>query len=407
MANALEGIRVLDLTIWQQGTYSTAMLADLGADVIKVEGPDAPDPGRGLGGLISPQSQGPGPQNAYFESHNRSKRAISVDLKDPRGRQVLYRLAENADVFVSNMRRPALKRLGADYDSICRANPRIIYCIASGYGPNGPDKDVGSMDIMAQARGGLMSVTGPPDGFPMPAGVPLADHIGAMGMAFGIMVALFHRERTGEGQQVDASLLGGQLCIQSFNITGSLFNNNRVNPRRNRAGANPTWNVYKGSDDKHFVIGMNQDRYWPGICKTIQKPEWLEDERFKTLRARMENAQALFQALDDVFATKTADEWVRLFTEADLLAARVNDYAEVAKDPQNLENGYIQEVPVGEGLGSVQMVGPPVNFSKTPAYIRHLAPQFGQHTEEVLLDAGFTWDDISELSEAGVIGHRE
>ncbi len=401
MADALAGVRVLDLTIWQQGTYSTAMLADLGADVIKIEGPDAPDPGRGLGGFAQP-----GTLNAYFESHNRSKRGIALDLKSKRGQEVLYHLARDADVFVSNIRRKPLQRLGCDYESLRKANPRIIYAIASGYGPKGPDADTGSMDIMAQARGGLMSVTGPPDDFPLPAGVPLADHVGAISMAFGIMVALFNRERTGEGQQVDASLLGGQLCIQSFNITGSLFNDNHVNPRRKRAGFNPTWNVYRGSDGKAFVIGMIQQRYWPGICKVINRPEWLTEERFATLPKRFENSEALFAALDEVFSEKTADEWVRLFCEEDLLAARVNDYAEVAQDPQNLENGYIAEVERGNGQPPLKMVGPPVIFSETPASIRHMAPEFGQHTEEVLLEAGFTWEDIASLRAEGVIGAK-
>lgn len=402
MAFPLEGVRVLDMTIWQQGTYSTAMLADLGADVIKIEGPDKPDPGRGLGALQSSVQL-----SAYFEAHNRSKRGIAIDLDNEKGRQAFYRLVKGADVFVSNMRRRALKKLGCDYATLSQVNPRLVYARASGYGPNGPDADVGSMDIMAQARGGIMSVTGDPDGPPKPVGVPQADHVGAMSMAFGIMVALFHRERTGEGQEVDASLLGGQLCIQSFNIMGSLFNEGRVPKRQPRAGANPTWNAYQGSDGKWFVIGMNQQRYWPGICQVIDKPEWLEDEKFSTLRGRIENAAELFAAFDAIFATKPADEWVRLFCEADLLAARVNDYAEVAADPQNLANGYIQEVERGNGLPPVKMVGPPVIFSKTPGRIRSLAPEFGQHTEEVLLEAGFSWDEIESLRREGVIGVRE
>jgi crotonobetainyl-CoA:carnitine CoA-transferase CaiB-like acyl-CoA transferase len=399
MAFPLEGVRVLDMTIWQQGTYSTAMLADLGADVIKIEGPTRPDPGRGLGALTSTTQLSP-----YFEAHNRSKRAVAIDLDTDKGRNVFYRLVEGADVFVSNMRLRALKKLGVDYPTLSKINPRIIYGRASGYGPNGPDAHVGSMDIMAQARGGIMSVTGEPDGPPKPVGVPQADHVGAISMAFGIMVALFHRERTGEGQEVDASLLAGQLCIQSFNIMGSLFHENRVPPRTPRAGSNPTWNVYKGSDHRWFVIGMNQQRYWPGICDVIGKPEWLTDEKFSNLRARIANAPELFAALDAVFATKTADEWVRLFCEADLLAARVNDYAEVANDPQNLENGYIQDVERGDGLAPVKMVGPPVIFSKTPGRIRSVAPEFGQHTEEVLVESGFSWEEIEELRRDGVIG---
>ena len=397
MAFPLEGIRVLDMTIWQQGTYSTAMLADMGADVIKIEGPDSPDPGRGL------TADGRIVNNAYFQSHNRSKRAICLDLNKEEGRTVLYKLVEEADVFVSNMRLRALKKLGADYETLATINHRLIYGRASGYGPNGPDAHVGSMDIMAQARGGIMSVTGDPGGWPKPVGVPFADHVGALTMGFGLMVALFHRERTGEGQQVDASLLAGQLCIQSFNITGSMFNNNAVPARRERAGLSPTWNIYKGSDGKCFVIGMNQQRYWPGICKVTQNPQWLDDERFNSVLGRQMNRDTVFQMLDDVFSKKTADEWVKLFSDADLLAARVNDYAEVANDPQNLENGYITEVE-NPGGAPVKMVGLPVILSKTPGKIRNLAPEFGQHTEEVLREAGYTWEDIEALRAKGAIG---
>jgi crotonobetainyl-CoA:carnitine CoA-transferase CaiB-like acyl-CoA transferase len=397
MGLPLEGIRVLDMTIWQQGTYATAMLADLGADVVKIEGPGAPDPGRGL------TADGRTPLGAYFHAHNRSKRAICIDLNKPEAQQVLHRLARDADIFVSNMRRRALKKLGADYATLSKVNPRIIYGRASGYGPNGPDADLGSMDIMAQARGGIMSVTGDPDGWPKPVGVPYADHVGAMSMAFGLMVALYHRQLTGEGQEVDASLLGGQLCIQSFNITASLFNDNRIPPRRPRAGMSPTWQVYRGSDGKHFVIGMNGQRWWPGICKAIDKPEWLTDERFAGVAARSQNAEALIAEFDAIFATRTADEWVELFSKQDLMAARVNDYAEVAHDPQNLENGYITTVEREDGA-PVQMVGLPVIFSKTPGRIRNLAPEMGQHTEEVLLEAGYTWDELAELREQRAIG---
>jgi crotonobetainyl-CoA:carnitine CoA-transferase CaiB-like acyl-CoA transferase len=397
MTFPLAGIRVLDMTIWQQGTYSTAMLADMGADVIKIEGPSSPDPGRGL------TSDGRTPLGAYFHSHNRSKRAICVELTHPDGREVLHRLAKDADVFVSNMRRRALVKLGADYETLSKINPRLIYGRASGYGPNGPDADLGSMDIMAQARGGIMSVTGEPDGWPKPVGVPFADHVGALTMAFGLMVALYHRQLTGEGQQVDASLLAGQLCIQSFNITGSLFNDNRVPPRRPRAGLSATWQVYKGSDGKHFVMGMNGQRWWPLIAEALGNPAFFSDERFGSVASRSEHAQDLIAELDALFATRTADEWVKLFSEADLMAARVNDYAEVAADPQNTANGYITEVEREDGV-PVKMVGVPVILSKTPGRVRNLAPEMGQHTEEVLLEAGYSWEDIGALRAKGAIG---
>ena len=225
MAGPLDGVRVLDMTIFQQGTYSTAMLADLGADVIKIEGPDSPDLGRWSAAVVTQK-----PLNSYFHSLNRSKRAICLDLKKEDGRRVFHKLVEEADVFVSNLRRPALKRLQADYETLSKINPSLVYGRASGYGPNGPDADLGSMDILGQARGGIMSMTGEPDRGPKPAGVAVGDHVGAMSMAFGLMVALFHRERTGEGQEVDASLLGGQMCIQTFNITDYLWSGKAARP---------------------------------------------------------------------------------------------------------------------------------------------------------------------------------
>ncbi len=398
MASPLDGIRVLDMTVFQQAPYATAMLADLGADVIKIEGPTSPDPGRWTTAV---QTQTP--RNAYFHGLNRSKRGISVDLKNERGREAFYKLVEQADVFVSNLRRPALARLGADYKTLSGINPRLIYGRASAYGPKGPDADLAGMDILGQARGGLMSVTGTPDTGPLPAGVALADHIGALCLAFGLMVALFHRERTGEGQEIDSSLLGGQVCIQTHNFTDYLWCGRPLQQRK-RIGTNPTWNIYKGSDGKWFALGMNREHYWPPICNAIGRPEWIEDERFASLKMRIENRDLLFQLLDEHFANKSAAEWVRIFADADLLAAPVNDYRDLAEDPQVIANEYVTEFDPGTGEAPIRMVGLPLMFSKTPWRIRSMAPEFGQHTEEVLLEAGFDWDEIAELRELGAIG---
>jgi crotonobetainyl-CoA:carnitine CoA-transferase CaiB-like acyl-CoA transferase len=401
MTAVLDGIRVLDMTVFQQGPYSAAMLADLGADVIKIEGPDSPDPGRGLGAPPSPTEL-----RAYWETLNRGKRAIALDLKQERGRTALHRLVAGADVFVSNVRYKALERLGADYETLSGIKPDLIYAHATGYGPTGPDADLGSMDILGQARGGLMAMTGEPGGPPMNAGAPIADHIGAICLGFGIMSALLHRERTGEGQRLDGSLLAGQLCVQSHNITGTMFESGRVPQRTKRNGPNPAWNSYQGSDGKWFVLGMSRDYYWAPICGLIDRPDWISDERYATLEARLKHSDELIAQLDEIFATKPADDWVRLFSEAKLMAARVNNYAEVTDDPQVLANGYVTEVPRADGRPPVKMVNHPIIYSKTPARIRGLAPEFGQHTEEVLIEAGYTWEDIEELRNAGVIGVR-
>ena len=368
MAALLDGIRVLDLTVFQQGPYASTMLADLGADVIKIEGPDTPDPGRGF------DLPGGGSDfHSYFQTLNRGKRAISIDLKTEGGRKVLHTLVESADVFVSNVRYKALQRLGADYETLSVINPGLVYAHASGYGPEGPDADLGSMDMLGVARGGLMAATGEPGSPPARLGAPIGDHVGAVCLGFGIMAALFHKQRTGEGQRIEGSLLAGQMVIQSHNITGALYTN-KMPPKAKRGGPNPTWNLYLGSDDKWFALGMSRAKFWPGICKVIERPEWADDARYATLESRLERRDEIVAALDKIFATKPADEWVRLFSEANLMAARINDYLDIGNDAQALANGYIREVARPDGKPPVKMVGPPIIFTKTPARSAALPP---------------------------------
>jgi crotonobetainyl-CoA:carnitine CoA-transferase CaiB-like acyl-CoA transferase len=257
------------------------------------------------------------------------------------------------------------------------------------------------MDILGQARGGLMSVTGGASGPPRSAGAAIADHTGALTMAFGLATALFHRDRTGEGQEVDASLLGGQLCIQTHNITYSWWSG-KVPKRRDRL-ASATWNSYQGSDGKWFALGMNRQMYWPGICKVTGRLDWLDDERYGQLETRLVHADALYDDLQAIFSTKPAGEWVRAFADADLLATPINDYEDLSNDPQVIAN-YVDHIEPPDGSGPLPIVGLPVVFSKTPGHARGMAPEFGQHTEEVLLEAGYEWDEIAALKEEGAVG---
>ena len=401
MPSALEGIRVLDMTIWQQGTAASAMLADLGADVIKIEEPVAGDPGRGIWRVE--QLDG---MSGYFQALNRGKRSLAIDLKHPNGREVFLRLARDADVFLTNFRAGVGERLGIGYKDVSQVNPRIIYTQASGSGREGPEAEVGSFDILGQARGGLMAVTGEPDAPPKNVGAPIADQVGGMMAVVGILAALVHRERTGEGQEVDISLLGSVMALQSFNITNYLFSGD-LPLRFPRAGFTPFWNVYRCSDGKCFAIGMLLNRGWPEICEVIGRPELLDDERFASYRGRVrDHAPELIAILDDVFAQRPAEEWVRTLNERGVFCTPVQDYEAISRDPQVLANGYIVDVERPDGP-PVRMVATPVQLSKTPTRIRGLAPELGQHTEEVLIEAGFSWEEIDALRGEGAIGPKQ
>jgi len=407
--NALDGIRVLDLTIWQQGPMATAMLADWGADVIKIEGPAAPDPGRSL----VRYEASPGGPNAYFETHNHNKRGIVIDLKHPAGLGLFCRLVESADVVVQNFRPGVAERLGIDYASLRHVNPSIIYCQASGFGLHGPDAQRPALDPLAQARGGLMSVTGEPDSPPTRTFAGMADQVSAFLLAFGIMVALYHRERTGEGQMVDGSLLQGQLAVQAFNISSYLMSGTYAGspiPRVSRRLTSPLWNHYRCSDGKWVMLGMAQvGRYWPPFRQAMLEAtgQLLEPENMSVDWIRMHAAELmqLIPRIDAMFATRPAREWVALFQRHDLLIEVVQDYAGLSTDPQVTENAMLTTME-HPAHGPLPIVAPGVNLSLTPGAIRTPAPEFGQHTEEVLLEAGLTWDEIAALRDQGVIGPR-
>ncbi len=397
MRRPLEGIRVLDLTIWQQGTYASAVLADLGADVIKVEEPQSGDPGRYFD-VIRPLGL-----SAYFEAHNRGKRSIALNLKHPRGRDVFFELVKQADVFLTNFRMSAVERMGLTYGALSATNPALVYVQASGHGHYGDDADLGSFDILAQARGGLMSVTGEPGDPPLPAGVPIADQVGALHAAIAVLAGLTGRTATGRGMRIDTSLLGSQLSLQAFNIMRHLFSG-ELPARRERGGPTPFWRAYRAGDGRWFVIGMLLDRAWPGVALAVGRPELTRDGRFDTYRKRtVEHAAELIAILDETFLTAPAKQWVDRFNAVGMFAAPVQDYADVAADPQVLANKYVHEVP-RPGHPPVRMTGVGMAIDGEPVTVQRLAPQLGEHTEAVLLEAGFTWDDIAALRADGVVG---
>jgi len=399
MTMPLEGIRVLDWTQWQQGPVATTMLADLGADVIKIEHRERGDPGRGMKAIMGTMIGEEVPINTYFEGHNRNKRGITLDLSKEKGREVLYRLVEKSDVFVHNFRKHVPQRLGVDYDTLSRYNPRLIYAIGSSYGPEGPQAGETAMDLIAQARSGIMTTIGEPDSPPLPNQPGLADQVGANTLALAILAALIARDRIGVGQKVEVSLLGSMCWFQQLGIALALAVN-KVIPRRGRKGqGNPLWNYYPCQDERWIMLAMLQsDRYWADLCKVLGREDLATNPKFEDMFKRSENHEELIDILDEIFMSKPRDEWMRVLKEGgDFIFGPVNSLLDLAQDPQVVANQYITDFD-HPSFGAIKLVGIPFHFSETPGALRLPAPEFGQHTEEVLLEiGGYSWEEIEKL----------
>src|SRR5262245_66306123 len=306
MTMPLDGIRVIDWTIWQQGPVASAMLADLGADVIKVEERTGGDPGRGM--LRSAGLDLSGVPNFYFEANNRNKRSLTVDLKKPEGMAIVRRLAERADVFVQNFRKGVADRLGLGAAVLRERNPRLIYASATGYGPEGPESADPSFDYLGLARSGIMLSCGEPDDPPLAIAGGIADQMGAVILAYGVLAALLARAKTGHGQDVDASHLGSMAWLQGLGLSARLMLGRALPRVHRRYATNPLWNHYQCADGEWLALSMLQaDRYWPRLCEVLGVPEAATDERFASMLARMANAGDCVALLDDTFVRKPLD----------------------------------------------------------------------------------------------------
>tara|TARA_B100000470_G_scaffold205532_1_gene180284 strand:+ start:199 stop:1401 length:1203 start_codon:yes stop_codon:yes gene_type:complete len=399
----LDGIKVLDWTMWQFGPVSTMMLGDLGADVIKVESLDG-DHGRQFRRVAGASSQLPGGLNAYFESLNRQKRSIALDLKNPKGVEILHRLVAQSDVFVQNFRQGVAERLGMGYEDLIKHNPKLIYGAATGYGPIGPDSDQPAFALTGEARSGSLFWGGPDDGKPYNLG-GIADQMAGVMLSYGILGALVARERKGVGQKVDVSHLGSLMWLGGNRYGIALISKNVPRRQDRTAVLNPLWNFYRCEDDRWIAFSMNQsDRYWPPFCKAIGHRELIDDPRFNGMERRAENRVELVRLLDGIFESKPRDAWEGMFAgNGDIIWTRVQDVFDLPDDPQVIANNYIVDYdhPV---LGPSKWIQTPVGYSSTPVAAVKAAPAHGANTEEILIESlGCSWEDISKLQEEGVI----
>ena len=405
MKPILEGIRVLDWSVYQVGPMAAAFLADLGADVIHVEMPGQGDYMRGVISSWGVSPVLPHGRNAHFEEHNRNKRGIAIDLKTPEGREIMHRLAAKCDVFVSNIRRKAREALDLDCESVRRYNPNIIYASATGLGEEGPYSGLPSIDGIAQAWSGAFTTGVPPESEPC-WGVPnVGDRATALQLAYGVLAALLGRERHGEGQEVQVSQLGTMINMQGYLVILSLLKGEHVTMRERTNPRNPLYNFYKCKDGTWVILGGFMADFWPGLCRVLGFPqEVASSPKYQDIPSREVHARELVEMIDEVLATKTRAEWVEVFKEADLLFAPVHTLPEVIDDVQVVANEYVTHWD-HPALGRIRFVGHPLKLSKSPLEFRRPAPELGEHNEEVLLeDLGYTWDDIVEFQKKGVFG---
>jgi crotonobetainyl-CoA:carnitine CoA-transferase CaiB-like acyl-CoA transferase len=404
MAMPLDGIRVLDWTIWQQGPVCTAMLGDFGAEVIKLEEREGGDPGRGI--LKMSGVDLTDRPDFYFEANNRNKKSLTLDLRKAEAREIVYQLVAKSDVFVQNFRKGVAGRLGLDYATLREHNPRLIYASATGYGPEGPDSGEPSFDHLGLARSGIMLAAGEPGMPPLAIAGGIADQMGAIMLAYGVMAALVARERLGVGQQVDASHLGSMAMLQGLSLSMRLMLGAAMPRSARQSAANPLWNHYECKDGAWLALAMLQaDRYWADLCRALGRPELAEDERFADMRVRAGNAAAVIEVFDEVFATRTRGEWIDVLkaSPGDFIFTIVNAVGDLPDDPQVRANDYVVDFEHPQ-FGTTQVMGMPVRLSETPGQVRLPAPEFGQHTEEILLDVlGYDWERISELRAKEVI----
>ena len=394
MQHALNGIRVLDVTQVMAGPYCAMLLCDLGADVVKIEAPPGGDASRRMAGAR-------GTDSPAFNAVNRGKRGIVVDIKAAAGREIVLRLAAGADVLVENARPGVMARRGLGYDDLKAVNPGLVYASISGYGQTGPHGARGGFDLIAQGVSGIMSVTGEPGGPPVKAGIPLTDLGAGLFAVTGILAALHHRTRTGEGQQIDTSLVEAGVALSVWEATEYFSSGRAPQPMGSAHRMSAPYQALACADG-YFTVGAANDRLFERLCHLLGHPEWTREPDFADDTARVANRQALAGRIEAVTRTRPRAHWLALFEEHGVPCGPINTYADVFADEQIAARNMVVQTD-HPTLGRLRTLGTPLKMSRTPPRPGRAAPLLGQHTDEVLREAGYTPGELTAFRAAGLI----
>ena len=391
-SNALSHIRVIDLTRVRSGPTAVRQLADWGADVIKVEAPESVEPDGALGASR---------HTSDFQNLHRNKRSITLNLKQPEAIEILMKLVETSDVVVENFRPDVKERLGVDYESLKSRNSKIILASISGFGQDGPYAKRPGFDQIAQGMGGLMSITGAPGEGPMRVGIPVADLTAGLFCAMGIQTALLEREKSGLGQWVNTSLLQAQIFMLDFQAARWLSENHVAGQAGNNHPTSVPTGVFKTSDGS-INLAVAGETIWKRFVEAVDKGEWLEMDEFKNAKERLKNRDYLNKLIEEVTITKTSDEWVEKLEKVGVPCGPINSIDKVFDDPQVKHLGIAQSIDTIP-FGQTQLVGQPFNLSRSPSIMKQRPPEKGEHNEDVLLDLGYSSEELDELKSKNII----